>query len=101
MLADFYIYNPCVRYDGDFPSAFLLLVLKRVQHAKNGELVVLERLVSEGSHAHTEWASHQYYQDLGPGLDQWKPDCPVAGHQARSSQTKIYITQHHIHATED
>ena len=34
MLADFYIYNEYTRYVGDFPNAFLVLVLRRIQDAK-------------------------------------------------------------------
>jgi hypothetical protein len=62
LLADFYIYNGYTRFAGDFPNAFLLMVLRRIQHAKlAGEIVIDEEQLAL-TKGDNEWAMNQYYQ---------------------------------------
>jgi hypothetical protein len=64
LLADFYIYNSYVEYDGDSSKAFLLLVLKRFQSAKNTEAVSFDKDYMGELQGDSPWTIRQYYQKL-------------------------------------
>jgi hypothetical protein len=64
LLADFYIYNPFVQYDGDLPKAFLLLVLQRFQQAKAIVDVPFDVKKMEEQKGPSPWIIRQYCQKL-------------------------------------
>jgi hypothetical protein len=64
LLADCYIYNPYVQFDGDFPKAFLLLVLQRSQRAKLGESVTFDGDDVEMLQSDSPYTFREYFQQL-------------------------------------
>jgi hypothetical protein len=64
LLADCYIYNPYVEFDGHFPKAFLLLVLQRFQRAKLGESVKFDENDVEMLQSNSPYTLGEYFQQL-------------------------------------
>lgn len=62
LLADCYIYNPYVQFDGDFPKAFLLLVLERFQDAKVSQNVSFDEENIEELQGNNPYAIGEYFQ---------------------------------------
>jgi hypothetical protein len=62
LLTDLFIYSEDIRWRGDFPNAFLILVLTRMEYEKTSKHL---RIVE----ANGDWTRRNYYQHIAGDPD--------------------------------